>query len=193
MGFASETIQLARSRRVRRFSGLLSSRPGRKEGVAGRTTGPVSSCQLPRGRTRMSSGFAAAWVTIVQARPSKRERSAAASRWAASAAMRSCAVARRKVVVARVFSAALRPERGFVRAASEAGEASSSGSAAARGERESFTGWTLSPPRETTSFSLSFKARGAFKSQIACRGCPGSIDVGRRHSLSSPGSSAPPR
>ena len=68
MGFSGETIQRAKSRRVSRFSAVLSSRPGRKLGVAGETIGPLSSCQLPRGNTRTGIGFAAS-VIIDQALP----------------------------------------------------------------------------------------------------------------------------
>ena len=61
-GLSRETIQRARSSRVARRS-LTSSLP-RNSGMAGSTTGPESSCQLPRGRIRIVRG-GTAWVMSV--------------------------------------------------------------------------------------------------------------------------------
>ena len=53
-GFSRETIQRARSSRVARRS--LTPILPRNSGMAGSTTGPESSCQLPRGRIRIVAG-----------------------------------------------------------------------------------------------------------------------------------------
>ena len=80
IGLSRPVIQRARSRRVRRLSDVLSSRPGRKLGVAGVTKGPVSSCQLPRCNKRTGIGGAAS-VTIVMALPPRVSLTFATARW----------------------------------------------------------------------------------------------------------------
>ena len=56
-GFSGETSQRARSSRVSRCSRLLAGLRQELRGTRAATIAPVSSCQLPRGRTRVISGF----------------------------------------------------------------------------------------------------------------------------------------
>ena len=54
-GFSGEVSHLARSSRVSRLP-FVPDGWGRKWGTAGSTTAPLWSCQLPRGRTRVTGG-----------------------------------------------------------------------------------------------------------------------------------------
>ena len=65
-GFSADTVHFARSSRVGRPA--VGGSGGRNAGVAGVVTGPVASCQLPRGRTRTVRGGPAA-VTSTRGTP----------------------------------------------------------------------------------------------------------------------------
>ena len=173
-----------------RFESVLSMRPGRKEGVAGMTTGPLSSCQLPRGNTRIGSGVATACVTIVHARPPHRPRTRSASRRVSSKAARSYAVAIRNTVVARMTCAGDRAEAGTRRAATSSTLAASSGSTAASGLTVTLTGTSPAPSTVTTSLSPSRSVIGSTSHAARRRPSVGN-GFGSRHSLSTPGTSAP--